>query len=384
MRDLFKEVQTIYNKLADEQSKKVFLARMLVDLCPSKENVDNLAMHNYKPSNGHQFNLNEKDLDIIQEMMATVQMIIKLRGEGKKVMIYGASVWGKQLAVRLYDFGSDFDGFIDRDYYRYPNGVYNKPVYSPEWLLDNKDEIYVAIAATNVYKSFNGIERYLNDNDFPNNQIISTLRKLNHSVRFEEVNHQQYYEFMHLFNKGTAYLDCGGYDGYTSIEFSKHCNGEYSKIYIFEPDEENYSLCIAAQNANQLHDCEVIKAGCSDKKGEILFESGLQGMSRIKTEHGDDSNKQIVSIKTVSIDEIIDKKTVGYIKMDIEGAEMLALIGAAKVIKRDKPLLGICVYHKPGDTIKFINYLKELVPEYRFWLRHYSDDASETVLYAAI
>ena len=72
------------------------------------------------------------------------------------------------------------------------------------------------------------------------------------------------------------------------------------------------------------------------------------------------------------------------IKMDIEGAEFDALHGAEKVIRRNKPLLAICVYHRQGDMLAIMTYLRELVPEYRFWLRHYSVLDFETVLYAAI
>ena len=51
---------------------------------------------------------------------------------------------------------------------------------------------------------------------------------------------------------------------------------------------------------------------------------------------------------------------------------------------RDKPLCAISVYHKPGDVLAVMDYLHELVPEYRFWLRHYSPANSETVLYAGV
>ena len=75
---------------------------------------------------------------------------------------------------------------------------------------------------------------------------------------------------------------------------------------------------------------------------------------------------------------------VGFIKMDIEGAEFDALHGAESVIVRDKPLLAISVYHRTGDMLAIMDYLHELVPEYRFWLRHYSIGVADTVLYASV
>ena len=296
----------------------------------------------------------------------------------KKVVIYGAKVWGRRLALRLYELGSDFYCFIDRNHEQYKDGLYNKPVYSPEWLLDNGRDFYVVIAASNVFGSFDSITNYLLDNHFPQEQIINRLNKLNHAV-FEGTICEQYFEFMEFYRLNTAFLDCGGYDGYTSSAFARYTKNQYSKIVIFEPDARNMILCEQSMKQLQLHDLELIQAGCSDEEGNISFESGLQGMSHCT--RGDSTNKTEI-VKIVRIDDIVNDLEVGMIKMDIEGMEMEALKGAEKTIKRDRPLLAICVYHKPGDTLEIMEYLHNIVPEYHYRLRHYSEDASETVLYA--
>lgn len=70
--------------------------------------------------------------------------------------------------------------------------------------------------------------------------------------------------------------------------------------------------------------------------------------------------------------------------MDVEGAELESLKGAKKIIQRDKPKMAICIYHKPEDVITLPVYIKELVPEYKFYLRSYSNADNEMVLYAVI
>lgn len=94
--------------------------------------------------------------------------------------------------------------------------------------------------------------------------------------------------------------------------------------------------------------------------------------------------KNVITIRAVALDDIEEVQKVGFIKMDIEGAELDALHGAERTIRRDRPFLAVCVYHREGDMLAIMDYLHQLVPEYRFWLRHYGPLYYETVLYASI
>jgi hypothetical protein len=87
-----------------------------------------------------------------------------------------------------------------------------------------------------------------------------------------------------------------------------------------------------------------------------------------------------------SLDNILGTRNLSdnnnlYIKMDIEGWEMNALKGAENLIKTLKPKLAICVYHKPNDFLEIYNYIKELNPNYKIYLRHYTEGVVETVMY---
>ncbi len=66
-------------------------------------------------------------------------------------------------------------------------------------------------------------------------------------------------------------------------------------------------------------------------------------------------------------------KKVTLINMDIEGAELNVLIGLKKLIKRDKPVLAICAYHKPEDLIELVDFIKLVDADYHVYLRKYSN-----------
>lgn len=90
-------------------------------------------------------------------------------------------------------------------------------------------------------------------------------------------------------------------------------------------------------------------------------------------------------LPTISIDDFVtqeDLKKLDFVKMDIEGAELSALEGAAHAIEEFKPKLAISLYHDFSDFFLIPAYLAKHFPFYDFYLDHYSIHAGETVLFA--
>lgn len=61
-----------------------------------------------------------------------------------------------------------------------------------------------------------------------------------------------------------------------------------------------------------------------------------------------------------------------------------ALTGAEQLIKKYRPKLAICVYHKQEDLWKIPLLIKKMVPEYHIYLRHQSDYFYDTVMFAYV
>jgi hypothetical protein len=68
--------------------------------------------------------------------------------------------------------------------------------------------------------------------------------------------------------------------------------------------------------------------------------------------------------------------------MDVEGAEPEALAGARETIRQHAPVLAICLYHRQSDLWEIPLQVREMTDRYSFYLRRYSDDCWEQVLYA--
>ena len=176
-------------------------------------------------------------------------------------------------------------------------------------------------------------------------------------------------------DKEDVFVDVGAYVGDTVEQIVDKCKGKYKKIYCFEPDDNVRDLLIG--NTSKYDNIEIINKGAWNQKETLYFqEDSNHGASSI-------SNQGENLIELERIDKCITEDVrITHIKMDIEGAELNALKGADSIIKKDRPQLAICVYHKIDDFLKISEYLLSIMPEYKLYLRHHNISGTETVLYA--
>lgn len=184
-----------------------------------------------------------------------------------------------------------------------------------------------------------------------------------------KINNQYFEDFMRY--KNEVFVDAGGYDGDTTKEFTSRYP-DYKKIYLFEPSKKN--LLAAKQRLYGLRDIDFRSVGLSDEEGTIFFNADAGSASAVVQDGGE-------PISVVTLDKELRNEKITFIKMDLEGWEMHALRGAEQIIKKKKPKLAIAVYHAAKDFREIPNYLLSLNPDYKIWLRHYTQGWSETVMY---
>lgn len=211
-------------------------------------------------------------------------------------------------------------------------------------------------------------------------RCYSVYKKLPHNSMRTQYFINDFFDY----KSNEVFVDCGAYDGDSIIGFKKcmrknGLKGRY-QIIAFEPDTCNY------QNLMRNHpDIIGIRAGVWKEDGFLSFEqSGSSSASLLNANRNIHSADRgdIITIPVQSIDNTVACKKATFIKMDIEGSEYEALIGAKNTICRNHPKLAICIYHSNEDMLRLIELIHEMVPEYHFYILQHSNAVCETVLYA--
>ncbi|BAF73081.1 FkbM family methyltransferase [Sulfurovum sp. NBC37-1] len=170
------------------------------------------------------------------------------------------------------------------------------------------------------------------------------------------------------------FIDCGAYDGDTIIHFIKN-NIDIESFIAFEPDISNLEKL--NKNLKEYEDIEgfIYPSGVYSSSKQLRFSGGQGSASHIDNQ-GDDV------IQVVSMDEVLLNYKVNFIKMDIEGAEIEALLGAKNLIQKNTPILALSAYHKFDDLWTITALLSQWKLKYSFYLRIYEHNGFGLVYYA--
>ena len=326
------EVKRIYNNMVDERSKHVFLNRILYNITLDSHYILNIS---------------------------EVEVLNKILCSNKKVYIFGAGEYGKRL-VRFF-YMMNWKCFVDN--YAKEQEIEGLKVLTIDELKKEYYDDIIVISSTKYYEE---MYQQLLKEGFKAENILNVGKSVKESIE------KQYFEFWVDKNKKESFVDAGCFDGGSTKGFIKWCDGNYSNIWAFEPDNKNYEKC---KKELEKHNCKVYNMGTYSQDGVISFNSGLIDSSNIDT-NGD------TQIRITKLDTLLKNEKVTFIKMDVEGAELESLKGAEEIIRTQKPKLAICVYHKPEDIITIPSLLLEYNPKYKFKIRHYTCFEWETVLYA--
>lgn len=186
-----------------------------------------------------------------------------------------------------------------------------------------------------------------------------------YAVRMQD----QYFEpFLDL--RDEVFVDAGGFDGDTTEAFCRRYP-DYRRVHLFEPSQRNMAAARARLAGHR--DIVFHPEGVSDQPGLVTFDAEAGSASAVTSGVGE-------AVAMTTLDLAVDEP-VSLIKMDLEGWELTALAGCERHIREDRPKLAIAVYHRAADFRTVWRYARTLHPDYRVYLRHYTQGWSETVMF---
>ena len=180
---------------------------------------------------------------------------------------------------------------------------------------------------------------------------------------------------------GDSVIDAGGCFGDTALSFAREI-GSRGKVHTFDPLPRHCEIMREsfAMNPSLVGRILIHEVALADRDDPGLASHGrdtaIDPGARVAV-GGDLPTRTMDSLVADGAIDCVD-----FIKMDIEGSELQALIGAESSIRRWRPKLAISLYHRPDDFFSIPLWIDALGCGYRLFLEHYSIHHEETVLYA--
>ena len=219
--------------------------------------------------------------------------------------------------------------------------------------VDDFDNLFDKLGDYRSKKVLYGILNYWYNSDF---NALGSAR---------EENYSQYFDLDLI--KPVAeevYVDVGAYTGDTILNYI-NTYGIYKKIYAYEITES--SIKIMQNTLKDFANIDIRKLALKDINGDMhVTTNSISTSANTVTDEGEEV------VKCVTLDDDLKEK-ITLIKIDIEGSEEKALIGATNHIKNDTPKLLISVYHNHDDLWKLPKLINTINDNYTFYLRYFGN-----------
>jgi len=165
-----------------------------------------------------------------------------------------------------------------------------------------------------------------------------------------------------IVKEGDVVVDAGANIGYYTLILSKLV-GPKGKVYAFEPGEECFDLLKENVKENKADNVILINKALSNKEGDIKFYVNKKDKaSSSLLEETKDLGVEVI-VKGTTLDKEVPEP-IDFLKMDIEGAELDALIGAPELLTNCETM----VIEVPEERRDFED-IKQLLLENRYKIK---------------
>jgi FkbM family methyltransferase len=175
-----------------------------------------------------------------------------------------------------------------------------------------------------------------------------------------------------------VFIDCGAFDGDTIVDFVEQTRGHFERLLAFEPDPITYpnlQARVEQLDSNLRERIQIRQEAIGRKPGKINFEATGTMLSTTG------SGSSIVPV--ADLDSALESIPPTFIKFDVEGFELEALMGASEVLRRTRPILAVSAYHEQNHLWRVPLLLSSMLPEkYQFFFRPHGAESWDLVCYA--
>jgi FkbM family methyltransferase len=177
--------------------------------------------------------------------------------------------------------------------------------------------------------------------------------------------------------RGDIVVDGGACWGDTSLYFA----GQAEQVFAYECVPYNLAIFQRNMDLNPALASRITlisKALWKSSGATLCFSEDGPGSRALDEATG-------LLVETDSIDNLVGERNlsrVDFIKMDIEGAETNALLGAEQTIRRYRPRLAISVYHNIQDFVRIPEWIANLGLGYRMYLDHFTIYGEESIIFS--
>lgn len=167
-----------------------------------------------------------------------------------------------------------------------------------------------------------------------------------------------------LVNPGDTFVDVGANKGDFAL-LAARIVGQNGKVVCIEPEPNNVSWIRRSVDLNGYKNVQLCNLALSDHDGEALLYLGKKSGFHTLLRGARDSDQGSLKVKVRKLDNLLPElsvPSVNALKIDVEGAELKVLKGAAKIIAANPkivlfldihPLLGV----NPSDVFDYLESL---------------------------
>ncbi len=177
----------------------------------------------------------------------------------------------------------------------------------------------------------------------------------------EEVYFGRVYDKLNHPHTGNGVVDAGAHVGLYSIKVSKLV-GPKGRVLAFEPHPLNYAVLNSNIRLNSIGNIEAVCCALGESDGYVkLYLANLNsGGHSIMPRSIMPRTEEFLLVNVKRLDTAAKEYQVqrlDFIKIDVEGAELLLLKGAEKTLREFRPNLAIAAYHYPKEIDDLCDYL---------------------------